>query len=103
MRKPREVPGSDAGFLRLFEVIGAHGSPQRENHERDRARQRAVVGITLPIFWLANLLLGLPMGPPLWFVALGLAYGIASLAYLRFLGRLDGGAAVLLVLLSRVR
>ena len=39
---------------------------------------------------------GCPIGPPLWFVALGLAYGIASLAYLRFLERLDGGAAVLL-------
>ena len=96
MRKPREATGGDAGFRRLFEAIGAHASPQRENHERDRARQRAVVGIALPIFWLVKLLLGLSIGPPLWFVALGLAYGIASLAYLRFLERLDGSAAVLL-------
>jgi hypothetical protein len=80
---PREPRGDDAGLLRLFEAIGAHRDPQRKAQERDRARQRAVVGIVLPAWWLANLAFGLPIGPPIWFVALGLTYGLSSLVYLR--------------------
>jgi hypothetical protein len=57
--------------------------------ERDRARQRAVVGIVLPTFWLTNLLLGLQAHPPGWFIVLGLTYGIASLVYLRVLDGLE--------------
>lgn len=87
---------ASAGLLRLFEAIGAHRSPQRQVQEHDRARQRAVVGILLPLFWLAKLQFGLPAGPPLWFVVAGLAYGIGSLLYLRVLGRLRAGAAGLL-------
>ena len=65
---PRQPRGSGAGVFRLFDAIGAHRSPQRKAQERDRARQRAVVGIVLPAYWLLNLRLGLPVGPPLWFV-----------------------------------
>ena len=93
---PRGPRGSDAGLLRLLEAIGAHRNPQRKAQERDRARQRAVVGIVLPSYWLANLALGLPIGPPIWFVALGLTYGIASLAYLRAIDRLEVGTIPLL-------
>ncbi|HEY5323053.1 MAG TPA: histidine kinase dimerization/phospho-acceptor domain-containing protein, partial [Caldimonas sp.] len=98
MRAPAEVTGNDAGFWRLFEAIGAHRSPQRQARERDRARQRAVVGIVLATFWLTNLLLGLQADPPGWFIILGLTYGIASLVYLRVLDGLEAGAAGLLYL-----
>src|SRR5205085_11863584 len=71
-------------------------SLQRKAQERDRARQRAVVGIVLPAYWLLNLWLGLPISPPLWFVVGGLAYGIAGLAYFRFIERLVAGSSLLL-------
>lgn len=96
VRNPREATGIDAGPRRLIEAIGAHRSPHWQSDERDGARQRAVVGVLLPIFWLGSLLFGRSMGPPLWFVGLALAYGIASLVYLRVLDRPDADAAVLL-------
>jgi signal transduction histidine kinase len=89
MRIAPGATGRDAGLLRLFEAIGAHRSPRRQVQERDGARQRAIVGIVLPISWLTHLLLGLPIEPPVWFVVLGLAYGLASLVYLRALDGLD--------------
>ena len=93
---PRQPRGSGPGVVRLFEAIGAHRSPQRKAQERDRARQRAVVGTVLPAYWLLNLWLGLPVGPPIWFVFGGLAYGIAGLAYFRAIERLVAGSSLLL-------
>ena len=58
--------------------------------------QRGVVGLTLPFVWTVELLLGLPIGPPLWFVAVGLTYGIGSLVYRTILDHLGRGGAVLL-------
>jgi len=93
---PGEPRGGGAGLLRLFEAIGAHRSPQRKAQERVRARQRAVAGTVLPAYWLLNLWLGLPIGPPLWFVVGGLAYGVAGLVYLRVIERLVAGSSLLL-------
>jgi len=95
-RIPAEATGSETGVVRLFEAIGAHRNPQRQIQERDRSRQRAIVGIVLPVFWLVSLWRGVPVDPPVWFIVLGLAYGIVSLVYLRVLDQLDAGAAGLL-------
>jgi signal transduction histidine kinase len=82
--------------LRLVEGIGAHRTPHKEIQERDRALQRGGVGLALPFVWTVELVLGLPIGPPLWFVAVGLAYGIGSLVYRMVLDRLGRSGVVLL-------
>lgn len=96
MRTPLEAAGTATGLSRLADAIGAHRAPRREVHERDRALQRAIVGLAIPFYWITKFLLGLPIGPPLWFVAVGLAYGIGSLVYRQILARLGSSGVVLL-------
>lgn len=96
MRIPEEAAGTGGRLSRLADLIGAHRTPQRETQERDRALQRGVVGLALPFYWLAKVLLGLPIGPPLWFVAAGLAYGTGSLIYRQALGRVSRSSVFLL-------
>lgn len=47
------------------------------------------MGIGLPLVWGTELLLGRLAGPPLWFALSGLAYGITSFVYRRFLRSLS--------------
>ncbi len=78
-----------------MESIGAHRVSSRDAEERDRALQRGVVALALAAIWTAGLLLGLPGGPPLWFLLAGAIYGAASFAYRRSIGRLgDAGVAL---------
>jgi diguanylate cyclase (GGDEF)-like protein len=72
----------------LADFIGAHRAPDREAHERDRARQRAAISLA---FCLGALWAALPTGPgaavaglPLAVAGLSLAYALLALVHLRW-------------------
>lgn len=92
MNTPLKTAGLASLFLRLAGRIGAHQTPHKEVQERDRALQRGVVGVGLPLIWAMEFLAGQPVRPPLWFALLGLVYGIESFIYRKSLRQSsDGG------------
>jgi signal transduction histidine kinase len=83
-------------LIRAADQLGAHRVPERTQEERDRALQRAVLGVCIASFWGVQFLAGKPAAASLWFVVyLGVAMPAASLVYRRFLeSRPEGGIAV---------
>src|SRR4051812_25810676 len=88
-------------FDRFADYLGAHRAHERAKQERDRALQRAIVGIAVTSFWLWQFVTGREVHASLWFaIFLGLVMPVLAVAYRRFLvTNPDGGVAAQYVFL----
>ena len=78
----------------LADYFGAHGSPARDAHERDRARQRTAIALAFALVIGLNHLLGGPADPlDLPIAAASVAYGVLALGYLKFVLAKEGSRA----------
>ena len=81
-------------LVRFADFFGAHRSPQKRAHERDRALQRAVVAWALALWWVGQYVFDVSVRAAPWYVVCCVVYGAIAIAY-RHVVRTEGGAVAL--------